>query len=180
MGEAPGKSKIADFKSAVRIDEDVAGFEIPVDDLGWVKVLHALENLVHNVAVMQIFEDLLSDSVVEISLHEFEYQIEIFVILGPNDIVHFDDVGVGQFMQIYDLAIGSLGVDRVLKGIEYFFQGQGLVCFAVDDLPNVSVCTWAHLLGEGIAGQYVMFNFFCHFLWLVDLNIISMECKYGV
>ena len=78
--------------------------------------------------------------------------------------MQFDDVGVGQFVQIYDLAIGPLGVDRVLKGIEYFFQGQGLVCFAVDYLPNVSVCTRAHLFGEGVAGQHVMFNFFRHFL----------------
>ena len=75
MGEAPGKSKIAEFKSAVRIDEDVAGFKIPVDDLGGVKVFHALENLIHDVAVVQIFEDLLADCVVEISLHKFENQI---------------------------------------------------------------------------------------------------------
>ena len=75
MGEAPGKSKIADFKSAVRIDEDVAGFKIPVDDLGGVKVLHTLENLIHDVAVVQIFEDLLANGIVEIGLHKFENQI---------------------------------------------------------------------------------------------------------
>ena len=46
-----------------------------MDDLGGVKILHALQNLVHDVAVVQIFKDLLADGVVEIGLHEFEYQI---------------------------------------------------------------------------------------------------------
>jgi hypothetical protein len=36
----------------------------------------------------------LPDGVVEVRLHELEDEVEILVVLGANDLVQFDDVGV--------------------------------------------------------------------------------------
>jgi len=177
VSKTSGKSEITDFEGTVRIDENIAGFKISMDDLSRMEILHSLENLIHYVPIMQILQNFLTNSVVEISLHKFEYQIEIFVILGTDDIMQLDDVGVRQFMQIHDLAIGPLSVDRMLERIKYFFKSQGLVRLSVCHLPNVAVCSGAHFFCEGVTSQHVMFDFFRHFLWLVDLNIISMECK---
>ena len=44
--------------------------------------------------MMQILKYFLPDGVVEISLHEFEHQIQIFIILSFYHIVQFDYVGV--------------------------------------------------------------------------------------
>jgi len=59
------------------------------------QIFHAFADLVHNVAIVQIFEDFLTNSVMEISFHEFEYKVEIFIVICSDDVVEFDDVGVG-------------------------------------------------------------------------------------
>jgi len=58
----------------------------------------------------------------KISLHEFEYQIQIFVVFGPNYLMKFDYVGVIKLLQQTYLSKGPLSVSGVLKGIEYFFE----------------------------------------------------------
>lgn len=52
----------------------------------------------------------LPDGVVEISLHKFENQVEIFIILGSDHIVKFDKVRVIKFMKKHNLAKGSLSI----------------------------------------------------------------------
>jgi hypothetical protein len=51
----------------------------------------------------------------------------------------------GKFLEVIDLSIGSLGIDFVLEGREYFFEGKNLISLFVFDFPDVPVCTGAQL-----------------------------------
>lgn len=59
---------------------------------------------------MNFLEDSLTDHVVEISLHKFEYQIHIGIIFSWNCFVKFDDIWMFSLSQDLDLAVGSLGI----------------------------------------------------------------------
>ena len=67
-------------------------------------------------------------------------------------------------MKVAYLAVGALGVDRVLEGVEDLFEGEGLVGFAVGDFPDVTIGTGANFFGERVAGEDVGLNLFSHFL----------------
>lgn len=66
-------------------------------------------------------------------------------------------------MQVADLSVGPLRVNWVLEGVEYFFESKSGVGFAIGNLPNVTVGTWADLFCERVSGKNVIFNLFCHF-----------------
>ena len=69
-----------------------------------------------------------------------------------------------EFVKVAYLAVGALGVDRVLEGVEDLFEGEGLVGFAVGNFPDVAVGAGADFFGEGVAGEDVGFDLFSHFL----------------
>lgn len=58
----------------------------------------------------------------EVCFHEFEDKVEIFIVVCLNDVVQFNYVGVGQFVEIADFSEGALCVDGVLEGIKYLFE----------------------------------------------------------
>lgn len=92
-----------------------------MNNVGFMQILNSLDQLIDNVTIVKIFEDFLADSIVEICFHEFEYQVQIFIVLGSNDSVKFDDVFVINLVEKDDFAVGTLSISGVLKGIEYFF-----------------------------------------------------------
>lgn len=96
---------------AVRIDEDIRGLEIAMYNICGVEILHRLADLMHDEAVVNIFEYLLADGVVQVGLHELENQIEIFVVVRTHHVQQLDYVGVTQVVQVTDLAVRPLGVD---------------------------------------------------------------------
>jgi len=65
-----------------------------VNDRGGVEILHALYDLVHNVSVVYVFEDFLSDSIVKICLHKLEYQVKVFVVVCFEHVMKLDDMVV--------------------------------------------------------------------------------------
>ena len=85
------------------------------------QVLHALEDLIHDELVMDILENLLPDGVVEVCFHVLKDEIKVFVIFRTDDVQQFDDIVVVELMQVAYLAVGTLCVDGMLEGVEYFF-----------------------------------------------------------
>ncbi len=59
--------------------------------------------------------------IVKIGLQKLKHQIQVFVVLGPDYLVQFDDIRVVKLVQQYYLPICALSVRGVLKSIEYFF-----------------------------------------------------------
>jgi hypothetical protein len=52
------ETEVADFELAVGVDEEVTGFQVPVEDIGGVDVFHATEDLVDEGLVVGICERL--------------------------------------------------------------------------------------------------------------------------
>lgn len=58
---------------------------------------------------------------------------------------------VAELVEVADLSVGALGIDRVLEGIEYLLQGEGCVGLAIAYLPHVAICPRTHLLDQAVA-----------------------------
>jgi hypothetical protein len=70
-GETPGETKIANLELAVGIDEQVAGLEIAVQDVGRVDVFETAQDLVDEGLEMRVGEGLAgADNGGQIALHE--------------------------------------------------------------------------------------------------------------
>lgn len=113
--------------------------------------LEAFHELVENVPVVSIFEYFLSDSVVQIGFHELKHKIKILVILGFDDIVQLDDIGMVELMEEDNFPVGSLGVCGVLKGIKDFFECCELIGFFVSNFPYMSIGPASYFFDEIIS-----------------------------
>ena len=70
-GEAPGQAKVADLELAVGVDEQVAGLEIAVEDVGRVDVLQTAQDLVDEGLEVCVGERLAgADDGSQIALHK--------------------------------------------------------------------------------------------------------------
>ena len=65
-----GQSKVADLQVAVRVQEDVGGLEVPMEDIRRVDVFESSENLIEKVANVVRGKFLRSEQFVEICLHQ--------------------------------------------------------------------------------------------------------------
>lgn len=97
-----------------------------MNDFGSVEVLEGLGYLIDDIADVHILEDVFSDDVVQVGLHELEYQVDISVVLRLDGFKQPDYVRVFDLPQDLDLSISALSVSGVLEGVEYFFEGQNL------------------------------------------------------
>lgn len=60
----------ADLEVAGRVDEQVGGFEVTVQHVGWVNVLEASQDLVEEVADVVVAQSLAFQQLVQIRLHQ--------------------------------------------------------------------------------------------------------------
>lgn len=135
-----------------------------------VHVLEALEDsrlepmlLVEHVFFMNVLEDLGSDDGMKIGLHEIEDQVEVFVVLGADQVLQRNDVGVpAELPEKNDLAEGALGIGGILECIKDLLDGDGTLSLLVDCLPNDSVGSLAKLLHDFEFAQDMGLYFFCH------------------
>ena len=98
----------------------------------------------------------------EVCFHELKDKVEIFIIFGFKDAVKFDDVGVVEFVEDGDFPVGSLGVDFVVEGIEYFFECVLVFVKFVEDFPDVAVGAAAEEFLDVVEFEDVGFDFLTH------------------
>lgn len=114
-----------------------------------VHILDALEYLIHNIFLMDVLHDVGPDDGVQVRLHEIEHQIDIFIIFCLEDVQQGYDVRVAvELLQEYHLAVCSLRIRRILKGIEYLLQSHDLLCLLIHRLPNHAVRAFPQLLQD--------------------------------
>ena len=119
---------------------------------------------------MDVLHDVGPDDCVQIGLHEIEHQIDIFIIFRFEDIEQRYDIRMAvELLQEYHLrydilylAICSLRISRILKGIEYLLQCHDLLCLLIHRLPNHAVCALAQLLQDLELFQDVRLQFLGH------------------
>lgn len=140
-----------------------------MDKISAVKVFDCFGDLVDYVLFVFILKNVLADHTVQVDLHIFEHQIDIFVVICFDDVVQLDYVLVVKLLEEHYLSVGTLGVSRVLESIENLFQGQDLPRLFVLYLPDMSIGPTSDLFQQIVAFQYVMLYFLFH---VIDNNIL--------
>ena len=80
----------------------------------------------------------------KVSLHKIEHQVQIFIILRPDDREQSNDVFMSiEMLKIHDLSVGPLRVGGVLKGVIDFFQCHEFVGLSIQGFENHSVSPFA-------------------------------------
>jgi hypothetical protein len=111
-----------------------------MEQVSGVHVLQTLEDLIHDVLLMNVFEDVGSDDGVEICVHEIEHQVDVAVIFGADDVLQANDVLVaGQLLQEDDLSEGALRISCVLESVKVFLKCNDLLRTLVNRLPHNTV-----------------------------------------
>lgn len=148
---------------AFRIEEQIAGLEISVEQVGRVHVLQTLEALVDNVLLVDVLQDVGPDNCVQVRVHEIENQVDITVVFGSDDVLESNDVFVPiKLLQEYDLSESTLGICCILEGVEVLFKGHDLFGPFVNGFPDNTVGSLAKFLEDFILFQDVGLNFFGH------------------
>ena len=103
-------------------------------------VLQALQDLVDDVLLVDIFEDVGTDDSVKISVHEVEDEVDISVVFCADYVLQANNVLVAsQLLQEDDLAERALRVSSVLESVEVLLEGDDLLGALVDGLPHDTV-----------------------------------------
>lgn len=113
-----------------------------------------------------ILDGVVPDDVVEICLHVFEYEIDVFVVLGSEHVEQFYYVGVVELVQQSDLSECSLGVCRVLERIKDLFETDCGLRLFVYGFPDVSVGAAPNFLHEFKSLKDMLLDFLTHFLFI--------------
>ena len=77
--EATSQTKVTDFEVAIRIEQQIGGFEVTMQHVGRVNVLHATQSLVDEVLDVVVSERVLGiNNLVQIRVHEIHDHVNIY------------------------------------------------------------------------------------------------------
>ena len=60
-----------------------------MDDVGWMEILNAFDELIDDVTIVKIFEYFLSDGIVEIGFHELKNEVQKLSVFDIDLIMFF-------------------------------------------------------------------------------------------
>lgn len=125
---------------ALAVEQQVAWLQVTMEKVGGVHELQALEHLIDDVLLVDVFEDVRADHSMQICIHEIEHQVDITIVLGPDHVLQADNVLVTrQLLQENDLSEGTLRVCCVLESVEVFLQCNDLFSLLVNGFPHDTV-----------------------------------------
>ena len=113
-----GQSEVTDLEVAGSVEQEVAGLEVPVQDVGRVDVLETPQYLVEEVTDVIIAQSLGLQQLVEICLHQTLDNVDVSKALHSErseDVPDVDDILVLEPVEYLDFSQGSLAVGLVLK-----------------------------------------------------------------
>ena len=103
-------------------------------------VLQALQDLVDDVLLVDVFEDVCANDCVKISIHEVEDQVDVAVVFCSDYVLQPNNVLVpSELLKENDLAEGALRVSSILESVEVLLQGNDLLSALIDGLPHDTV-----------------------------------------
>lgn len=103
-------------------------------------VLQALQHLIDDILLVDVFEDVGADDGVEVGVHEVEDEVDVTIVFSSDHILKADDVFVArQFLEEDDLTEGALRVGGVLEGVEVLLQRDDFFGALVNGLPDYAV-----------------------------------------
>lgn len=144
----PGQTKVCDFTPTSAVDEYVTGLEIPMNDVARVHVENCVQQLIHDVTLVQVLQDVSAfDCIVQITLHVLKGQVDVHVIRCSVHTVELHDVRMAaKGAQEHDFTEGALGIGLITERVKNLFHGHRFVGTSVNGPPNNSICTTTQTL----------------------------------
>jgi hypothetical protein len=72
------------------------------------EVVNGLGGLVDDVAFMLLTQHVLPNECIEVDVHVFEQDVDVFLVHGSDNFFGLDYVGVVEFFEVHDLSEGAL------------------------------------------------------------------------
>jgi hypothetical protein len=72
--------------------------------------MNGLGSLIDDVPLVLLPQHVLPDERIQVYVHVFEQDVDVFLIHGSDNLFRLDDVGVVEFFEIHDLSEGSLRI----------------------------------------------------------------------
>ena len=141
MGE--GSRCLPNLQVAVLIEENIAGLQVAVDDVGGVEEFEGAQHLVDEILNV-LGEQLLprSNHSTQICLHELADEVDVaedFALLrNVDDVKQAKDILMHQILHDNDLSQHPLRIDQVLH-VAQLFNGDLLPRFAVSRGNNTAI-----------------------------------------
>jgi len=130
---------------ALRVEQQVARLQVSVQQVHRMHVFQALEYLVDDILLVDIFENVGTDHCVQVSVHEVENKIDVAIVLSSDYVLKTDNVLVtGQLLQEDNLSESTLRISCVLESIKILLDRHNLLCSLVDCLPDNSIRSLAY------------------------------------
>jgi len=90
---------------------------------------------------MNFFKDVLIDSMIEISLHILEDQVNIPFIFGNKDLMKLYNLFMFDLFQNGNFSKSSLSISGMLESFENLFEGIYFFRGFLDNFPYMSICS---------------------------------------
>lgn len=66
--------------------------------------------LIDDVSFMLLTQHILPDECIEVDVHVFKKNVDVFLVHGSDNLFGLDYVGVVEFFEVHDLSKGSLSI----------------------------------------------------------------------
>ena len=130
---------------ALRVKQQVARLQVSVQQVYRVHVFQALEYLVDDILLVDVFENVGTDHCVQVSIHEVEDEVDVTIVLSSDYVLKTDYVLVaGQLLQEDNLSESTLRISCVLESIKILLDSHNLLCSLVNCLPDNAVRSLAY------------------------------------
>lgn len=134
-----------------------------MQQLSGMHIFDGSQQLVDDVLLVNFFEDFCTNDRVEICLHVVEDEVDVFVVVGLQDVHQLDDILMAiQLLQKHDFSESSLSICSILEGIEDLLQRHCGIRASVCALPHDAVRAFAKFLKNIVFAQHVLIYVFRH------------------
>jgi hypothetical protein len=123
------------------------------------QIVNRLGDLVDDEAFVFFLEDIFSYQRVQVDVHELKDEVDVAFVLGFDDFLQGNDVGVLDLIEEHDFAVRALGVSRVLERVKVLFQCVDSLVLFVNDFPDDAISAAADFLHDLVPLQDVGFDF---------------------
>mmetsp|Transcript_21232 Transcript_21232/g.35395 ORF Transcript_21232/g.35395 Transcript_21232/m.35395 type:complete len:210 (-) Transcript_21232:175-804(-) len=144
------QAEVTNLQVTVAVHQQIPGFQITVDHLCRVDVLHATQDLVEKKLTVVVRQTLLGfQDRCQIRFHQLRDHVDVLEVMlraGEEDVPHIDEVLVPQVAQDPELPQSALREGDVLEGILDLLHGNALLGFLILSCTNDAIGPLTHLL----------------------------------
>ena len=126
------------------------------------KVTDCLGYLVDYAFFVHGIENVLAYDPMQVCLHVFEQEIDVFVIFCSVEAFEANYVGMIELPEEHYFSKSSLRISRMLKSVKNLFKGQNFPCTSILHLPDMAISSRTQFLDDFITPENVCFNLFRH------------------